>query len=201
LIAVLKPGQKEPKELAPGADITTDLPKYHIYRRGTFEKEVTNIKEYWQEDLVTFLIGCSFSFEHALLKNDVPVRNIEQGKNVSMFNTNIKCEQAGPFNCNMVVSYRPIPKEKVETAKRVTKECGAAHGPPVHIGDPKDIGIQDLNKPDYGDAVKMESGDVPVFWACGVTSTVAALSAKGPLVITHAPGHMFVSDKRELQMK
>jgi len=150
--------------------------------------------------MVTFLLGCSFSFEQHLIDSGVPVRNIEQGKNVSMYITNIDCVSVGPFSTKMVVTYRPIPRDLVETAVRVTNECGAAHGPPVHIGDEQLIGIRDLSKPDFGEPVQREEGDVGVFWACGVTSTTAAISSRSPLIITHAPGHMFVSDIRELSM-
>eukprot|EP01129_Flabellula_baltica_P007378 TRINITY_DN2865_c0_g1_i3.p1 TRINITY_DN2865_c0_g1~~TRINITY_DN2865_c0_g1_i3.p1 ORF type:complete len:153 (-),score=35.74 TRINITY_DN2865_c0_g1_i3:25-483(-) len=151
--------------------------------------------------MVTFLLGCSFSFEKFLIDGGVPVRNIEQGKNVSMYNTNIECIPSGPFSTNMVVTYRPIPADLVQKASDITLTCGAAHGPPVHIGDPKEIGILDLDKPDYGEAVVAEEGDVPVFWACGVTSTTGAVSSKAPLIITHAPGHMFITDKSDFVSK
>jgi len=126
--------------------------------------------------LVTFLIGCSFSFEDKLQKEGIPVRNVEQKKNVSMFLTDIPCVSVPPFSSPLVVSYRPIPKHLVDKAKEVTGKCVAAHGAPVHIGNPKEIGIQDLSKPDFGDVVEKEENDVPMFWACGVTSTLAAIS-------------------------
>jgi uncharacterized protein YcsI (UPF0317 family) len=197
LICMLNPGEKEPISIAPGSDVTTDLPKYHIYHtdeHGQNKEERTDIKSLWNNDLVTFLLGCSFSFEKHLMDNGVPVRNIEQGKNVSMFITNRDCVSVGPFNTKLVVSYRPIPKHLVDTVYRVTKECGVAHGPPVHVGDESEIGIKDISKPDFGDPVDKVEGDVGVFWACGVTSTTGAISSKSPLIITHAPGHMFVSD-------
>jgi uncharacterized protein YcsI (UPF0317 family) len=198
LLAVLPPGCKEPTELAPGADITTDLPKYRIYRNGRFTEEVTDIKDVWSDEMVVFLIGCSFSFEGHLQKAGVPVRNIEQRRNVSMYITSTQCTASGFFDCPLVVSYRPVPSHLVEKAVQVTKQYGTAHGPPVHIGDHSEIGIEDLERPDFGDAVKAEEGDVGMFWACGVTSTLAAISnPKASLVITHAPGHMFLTDKTE----
>ena len=148
--------------------------------------------------MVVFLIGCSFSFEGHLINAGVPVRNIQQRRNVSMYTTSIQCNPVGFFDCPLVVSYRPVPEHLVDTAKLVTQKYGAAHGPPVHIGDPAEIGISDIAKPDYGESVVAQEGDVPMFWACGVTSTLAAIShPKADIVITHAPGHMFISDRKE----
>lgn len=148
--------------------------------------------------MVTFLIGCSFSFEAHLLEAGVPVRNIEQKSNISMYITSRQCNPVGFFDCPLVVSYRPIPAGLVDTAVKVTEKYGAAHGPPVHIGLPSELGIEDIKKPDFGDPVTPKEGDVPVFWACGVTSTLAATSnPKATLVITHAPGHMFITDQKE----
>jgi len=195
LMTVLKPGEREPKDIAVGADIARDVPKYRIWRYGQLVEERTDVSELWNENLVSFFLGCSFGFEKALMDAGVPVRNIEQKKNVSMYTTNIPCVSAGPFSTQLVVSYRPVPEHLVKTAFKVTEEFGESHGRPVHSGDPSKIGIKDLNKPDFGDAVEQKEGDVPVFWACGVTSTMAAISAKSPLVITHSPGHMFVTDK------
>jgi uncharacterized protein YcsI (UPF0317 family) len=157
-----------------------------------------DIKEYWNDDMVVFLIGCSFSFESHLMNAGVPVRNIEQQRNVSMFITSAQCAISGFFDSPLVVSYRPVPKKLVDTAVQVTQKYGAAHGPPVHIGDPSIIGIENIEKPDFGESVVAQEGDVPMFWACGVTSTLAAISnPKAQLVITHAPGHMFITDKKE----
>jgi uncharacterized protein YcsI (UPF0317 family) len=199
LVEVLAPGEREPKALAPGADIATDLPKYRVYRFGELKEERTDVRDLWRSDFVTFLIGCSFSFEKKLQDGGVPVRNIEQKKNVSMYITNKECEAVGPFRSRLVVTYRPIPSHLVPVAVQITQECGVAHGPPVHIGDPLLLGINDLSKPDFGDPVEAHPGDVPVFWACGVTSTLAALAPKCDIVITHAPGHMFITDKLEFQ--
>ena len=159
---------------------------------------MTDIKDVYTDDMVTFLIGCSFSFEGHLKDAGVPVRNIEQKRNVSMFITSRQCTPVGSFDCPLVVSYRPVPEHLVDAAVKVTEKYGAAHGPPIHIGNPEEIGIEDITKTDFGQSVEAQSGDVPIFWACGVTSTLAATSnPKAELVITHAPGHMFITDRKE----
>lgn len=151
LLDVTDPGRTEPLRTAPGADIRTDFPKYRIYRHGNLEQEVSDITRFWEDDMVGFLIGCSFSFEGALLANDVPVRHTEDGHNVPMYRTNIPCQSAGSLSGPMVVSMRPMPADKVVRAVQVTSRFPAVHGAPVHIGDPLQIGIQDLNKPDFGE--------------------------------------------------
>jgi len=158
---------------------------------------VSDIKDLWRDDLVSFFLGCSFGFERALQKNDIEVRNITECKNVSMYITNIQCTAVGPFNCPMVVSMRPIPQDKLADTIAITGNYSLAHGEPIHVGDPVVIGIQDLSKVDFGDAVTIRPGETPVFWACGVTSALAALSAKPDLVITHAPGCMLVTDMQD----
>ncbi len=193
ILDVLEPGEVAPA-IAQDADVRTDLPKYRVYRHGKLDSEVTDVSSLFTQHTVTFLLGCSFSFEKALQANRVPVRNIEQGRNVSMYETSIPCRPAGKFGCNMVVSMRPMKSEDAIRAVQVTTRFHLTHGAPVHMGEPEHIGIKDLNQPDYGDAVTMNAEDIPVFWACGVTSSLAALSAGLPLIITHAPGHMFVSD-------
>ena len=182
--------------IAPGADLRTDLPRYRVYRYGELVDEVLDIKELWQADLVGFLIGCSFSFEAELLAANVPVRHIELGTNVPMYRTNIACQSAGRFQGPMVVSMRPMLARQAIQAVEVTSRLRAVHGAPVHLGDPSLIGIKDLTKPDYGDPVPLYTGEIPVFWACGVTPQAAALASKPPLMITHAPGHMLVTDIR-----
>jgi uncharacterized protein YcsI (UPF0317 family) len=191
---VLDPGEKEPRRTAPGADITRDLPRYRIWVKGQPEREVTDIRDYFSADLVTFLLGCSFSFEEALIQAGVPVRNIEQGKNVSMYTTSRVCDPAGPFSSRLVVTMRPIPDPLVPRAVQITSRYASVHGAPVHIGSPRVLGIKNLDRPDFGEAVRIDPGETPVFWACGVTSTLAALSARPEVCITHAPGHMFVTD-------
>ena len=182
-------------------DIATDIPKYRIYRNGELTEEITDISAYWQDDFVSFLIGCSFSFEGELLDAEVPIRHIEQGRNVPMFLTNIPCEPAGIFHGNMVVSMRPIPYKQVVRAVTATAAMPKVHGAPVHIGDPALIGIKDITNPDFGDCVEIQDGDVPVFWPCGVTPQAAIMAAKPELAITHAPGHMFITDVRNSTLK
>jgi uncharacterized protein YcsI (UPF0317 family) len=191
---VLEAGEREPRITAPLADITTDIPLYRAWKKGNMLAEVPEISDYFNQGMVSFLLGCSFSFEHALITACVPVRNIEEGKNVSMYITNKKCISAGPFSAPLVVSMRPIPDRLVSRAVLVTGRYTSAHGAPVHIGNPKALGIADLNNPDFGDPVTMKDGETPVFWACGVTSLLAVLSAGLDLCITHAPGHMFITD-------
>ncbi len=197
VIEVTDPGSPDPKLTAPGADLRTDVPKYRIYRSGKLDREVMDLRGVWTSDLVAFLLGCSFTFEAGLLQAGIPVRHIEEGKNVSMFVTSIPCTPAGVFNGPLVVTMRPIPAPMVPRAVQISGRFPAVHGAPVHVGDPAALGIHDLGKPDFGDAVTIRSGEVPVFWACGVTPQAVAMQAKPPLMITHAPGHMFVTDLRD----
>jgi uncharacterized protein YcsI (UPF0317 family) len=196
ILDVLEPGQAEPS-IAKGADLRTDLPKYRIYEKGVFRKEVEEVKEFFLEGMVSFLLGCSFSFESAMLAAGLPIRNIEEGKNVSMYITNRSCVPAGPFSSPLVVSMRPLTPQQAVRATQVTTRFHLTHGAPVHFGAPEEIGIKDLSRPDFGDPVTIRQHEIPVFWACGVTSALAATSARLPFVITHAPGHMFVSDLKD----
>lgn len=194
VLDVTEAGSPVPAIAAPGADIRTDFPKYRIYERGVLAEEVTDITPYWKDDFVGFLIGCSFSFEQALINHQIPVRHIEEGSNVPMYKTDIDCVPAGPFSGKMVVSMRPVPERQAVRAAQVTSRFPAVHGGPVHIGNPKGIGISDLDKPDFGDAVTVREGEVPVFWACGVTPQAVVMEAKPDIVITHSPGHMLITD-------
>jgi uncharacterized protein YcsI (UPF0317 family) len=196
ILDVLEPGRAEPS-IARGADLRTDLPKYRIYEKGSLQKEVSEVRDFFHEGMVSFLLGCSFSFESAMLASGLPVRNMEEGKNVSMYITNRPCVPAGPFAAPLVVSMRPLTPQQAVRATQVTTRFHLTHGAPVHFGAPEAIGIKDLSRPDFGDPVTIRQGEIPVFWACGVTSALAATSARLPLVITHAPGHMFVSDLRD----
>ena len=183
--------------LAPGADLRTDLPAYRVWEHGECVAEPADVSGYWREDLMAFLIGCSFTFERALATAGVPVRHVEQGRNVPMFITGDQCRPAGIFGGPLVVSMRPIPADLVPVAVSVTARYPAVHGAPVHVGSPADLGIADLSKPDFGDPVDCRDGDVPVFWACGVTPQVALASARPVFAITHAPGHMLITDVRD----
>ncbi|MCL6598587.1 MAG: putative hydro-lyase [Alicyclobacillus macrosporangiidus] len=199
VLDVTEPGSPVPSRVAPDADLRTDVPKYRVYRHGELVDETTDIRSYWSDHLVAFLLGCSFTFEQALLDNGVPVRHIEENCNVPMYRTNIDCTPAGRFAGPMVVSMRPIPHAQVVRAVQVTSRFPAVHGAPVHIGDPAAIGIEDLSRPDFGDPVPIRPGEVPVFWACGVTPQAVAMHVKPELMITHAPGHMFITDVRDEQ--
>ncbi len=178
-------------------DIRTDVPKYRIFRNGGLSEEVTDITNVWTDDLVTVALGCSFTFENALLHNGIPVRHVESGLNVPMFRTNIDLVPAGRFGGKMVVTMRPIPSAQVERAREISRRFPQAHGAPIAAGDPADIGILDLAHPDWGDPVEIKSGEVPVYWACGVTPQNVLLDAGLPICITHSPGHMLISDVAE----
>jgi uncharacterized protein YcsI (UPF0317 family) len=194
LLEVLEPGQYRTERLSSEADIRTDLPRYHVYRNGQVTSTEREILGLWREDFVSFLLGCSFSFEEALLRGGVPVRHLEEGKNVPMYITTLACKPAGIFRGPLVVSMRPLPPEAVERAVAITSRYASVHGAPVHVGAPSAIGIKDLERPDFGDAVTVREGEIPVFWACGVTPQAVLMEAKPELCITHAPGHMFISD-------
>ncbi|MGN0467590.1 MAG: putative hydro-lyase [Acutalibacteraceae bacterium] len=194
-------GSRLVKTMADNADIATDIPKYRVWEYGELKGEYTDISKFWRDDFVYFLIGCSFSFEGELLSADVPVRHIEEGKNVPMYLTNIDCESAGIFHGKLVVSMRPMPADKVIRAVSVTASMPRVHGAPIHIGNPAEIGIKDINKPDFGDSVTIKDGEIPVFWCCGVTPQSAVMSAKPPIAISHAPGHMFITDVKNSLLK
>jgi uncharacterized protein YcsI (UPF0317 family) len=199
VLDVLDPGQTAPA-IAPGADLTTDLPRYRLLRKGQLTDEVTDVRDFFAADTVSFLLGCSFSFENAMLAAGLPVRNIAEGKNVSMYITNRPCRPAGPFAGPLVVTMRPMTPEQAVRAVQVTTRFHQTHGAPIHLGDPSVLGIQDLDRPDFGEPVTVHPDEIPVFWACGVTSSLAVTAARLDLVITHAPGHMFVSDLRDEHM-
>jgi uncharacterized protein YcsI (UPF0317 family) len=171
--------------------------KYRVFRDGAFSEEVTDISDVWADDLVTVALGCSFTFENALMRNDIPVRHIESGRNVPMFRTSIDLVPAGPFRGQMVVTMRPIPEGKVDQTRTICARYPQAHGAPIANGDPAKIGIDDLSQPDWGDAVEIHDGEVPVYWACGVTPQNVLLAAGLPLCITHSPGHMLIADVAE----
>ena len=189
------PGDYALPGLGKDLDIRTDIPQYRIFEQGVAIDQVTDIKQHWRDDLVAFVLGCSFSFEEPLLADGLEVRNISEGVNVPMYRTNIACQDAGPFAGNMVVSMRPFKPADAIRAIQICSRFPSVHGAPVHFGDPAQIGITDLSTPDFGDAVTIQAGEVPVFWACGVTPQVAVEQAKPPLCITHAPGCMLVTDK------
>jgi len=197
ILDVVEPGSYTPKLIARHADIRTDLPKYRIYINGSFESEVNDITHLYEDDMVGFLIGCSFTFETPLLRAGIPVRHIEEKRNVPMYRTNIPCQSAGIFQGPVVVSMRPMTSEQAIRAVQITTKFPNVHGAPIHIGDPTEIGIQDIYSPDYGEIVTIKDHEVPVFWACGVTPQAVVMESQPSLMITHAPGCMFVSDVYE----
>jgi uncharacterized protein YcsI (UPF0317 family) len=201
LLDVTEPGDPEPRLVALGADLRTELPRYCVYQHGELADEPADLHAWWRDDLVGFLLGCSFTFENALLQAALPVRHIEVGCNVPMYRTSIPCRPAGAFRGPMVVSMRPLTPAQAITATRICARFPRAHGSPVHFGDPAAIGVRDLDRPDFGDPVEIRSGEVPVFWACGVTPQAVAMEARPPLCITHKPGHMFVTDLRDNELE
>ena len=188
---------KEPltHAMGEGANICTDIPRYRIYENGVFVKEITDASEYWKEGYVGFLIGCSFSFEEALMREGIEVRHIAQGRNVPMYKMPaFPTKPAGPFSGPMVCSMRPMTPENAWKAYQITYKMPNVHGAPIHMGPAEAVGIKDVMKPDYGEAVDIYPGEIPVFWPCGVTPQAAVENARPPIVITHAPGHMFITD-------
>lgn len=201
IVEVLDQGSPVPTRSAPDADLRTDLPRYRIYENGELVDEVTNIVDNWRDDFVSFLLGCSFSADAALLAAGIPVHDIEAGSAGPMYETNIACVPAGAFRGKMVVSLRPLTGADAVRATTITARLRLAHGAPVHVGDPTAIGIEDLAKTDYGDFAGIKSNEVPVFWACGVTPQAVARESRIPLMITHSPGHMFVTSLTEADIE
>lgn len=194
VLEMLAPGDPEPRATAPGADIRTDLPRYRVFRDGAAVGDRTDISDIWQDDLVTFLLGCSFTAEEALMAAGLPLPHIAQSGTVPMYVTSIETTPAGRFHGPMVVSMRPFTPENAERAAEITSHYPMAHGAPIHRGDPAAIGIADIGQPDYGEPAPDVPGAIPVFWPCGVTPQEAIRRARPGLAITHAPGYMFVSD-------
>jgi len=215
LLAVTTPGSPVPETLAQDADLRVDLPKYRVYRDGRSCEEPHDIVTFWRGDFVAFLIGCSFTFDAILRAKGIPVRHVELGLNVPMYHTSRETVPVGVFSGPLVVSMRPIPRGDVDRVVRITRDLRlrvighqtdafrsasprqitpVAHGEPVHVGSPELLGISDLQRPEYGDPVPVHAGELPIFWACGVTAQAAAVHARLPLMITHAPGHMFIAD-------
>jgi uncharacterized protein YcsI (UPF0317 family) len=194
ILAVSEPGDPALPELGVDIDIRTDIPRYRVWKDGVLVEEPLDVRHVWRDDLVSFLLGCSFSFEEAMLDNGLPVRHIEQGCNVPMYRTNVPTAPAGRFSGPLVVSMRPLKPADAIRAIQVTSRFPSVHGAPVHFGDPAAIGIADINRPEYGDPVEIRPGEVPVFWACGVTPQSVVAAVKPAFCITHAPGHMLVTD-------
>ena len=194
LIEILPPGEFRPALSAPAADLRTDVPSYRVYESGELADRPLDILALWREDLTGFLLGCSHTFEHALAEAGVRLRHVECGTTVPMFVSNLACVPAGRFHGPMVVTMRPVPAPRLPLVLELSARYPHAHGLPLHVGDPAAIGIADLDRPDYGDPVALESGEVPVFWACGVTPQAVAREARPELMIGHEPGRMFMTD-------
>ena len=194
LIATSKPGEFTLSALGQDIDIRTDISSYRVFEYGVMTHELSDITSLWRDDLVVFLLGCSFSFEEALIAEGLDVRNISENRNVPMYRTNIDCETAGPFSGKMVVSMRHFNEADAARATDISERFPRVHGAPVHYGSPELIGIKDIYNPDYGKAVTINSDEEPLFWACGVTPQVALEQAKPPFCITHSPGCMLVTD-------
>ena len=200
LLAVTEAGDPAMPTLGEDIDIRTDVPRYRVWRHGELVDEPTDIRALWRDDLVSFVIGCSFSFEQALADEGVPLRHVEQGRNVAMYRSALPTVPAGRFSGPLVVSMRPLRRQDAKRAAEITARYPRVHGAPVHIGDPAQIGIADIHRPDYGDAVEIRDDEVPVFWACGVTPQAALTAARPEFCITHAPGAMLITDWLNHQM-
>lgn len=194
LLAAGSPGDPRLPTLADDLDIRTDVPRYRVYRDGKLVDKPTDISDIWRDDLVTFVLGCSFSFEQALMEDGIPMRHVERGENVAMYKTNIDTARAGRFGGRMIVSMRPLRPADAIRAIQITTRFPTVHGAPVHIGLPELIGVGDLEHPYEGDPPRMRDGEIPVFWACGVTPQLAIEQARPPLCITHHPGAMVITD-------
>jgi len=199
LVGVSEKGIPNIPSLGDDLDLRTDLPRYRIWEKGKLIDEPTDVSAYWTNDLVAFAIGCSFSFEELLIADGIPLRHIETDRNVAMYRTNIQCAPAGPFQGPLVVSMRPFKPLHAIRAIQITSRLPAAHGAPIHLGDPAQIGIPDVANPDYGDATSIMRDEIPVFWACGVTPQAAIAAVKLDFAITHAPGAMLVTDRRNVE--
>jgi uncharacterized protein YcsI (UPF0317 family) len=194
------PGDPSVPELGADLDIRTDIPLYRVWKKGQLVAEVADIRDYWSDDLVAFVLGCSFSFEEALVEDGLEIRHMTCGVNVPMFRTNIACAPCGPFQGPMVVSMRPLRPADAIRAVQITSRFPSVHGAPVHLGLPEMIGIADINKPDYGDPVPVNADELPVFWACGVTPQAVIATIAPDIAITHAPGSMLVADIRNSKL-
>jgi uncharacterized protein YcsI (UPF0317 family) len=199
VLEVTDVGSPVPPSMALEADLRTDVPKYRVYERGELIDEPTDIRSYWRDDLVSFLLGCSFTFERALLDAGLYLAHLDQGRNVPMYVTGQECVPSGPFSGPMVVSMRPYRPNEVPLAVAISGRYPAMHGAPLHVGDPETLGVKDLGEPEFGDPIEIAEDQIPVFWGCGVTPQAVAMKASPPLMITHSPGHMFITDRLDAE--
>jgi uncharacterized protein YcsI (UPF0317 family) len=200
VLAVGAPGDPSLPTLGADIDMRTDVPRYRVFRNGALVEEPTDIRQLWRSDLVTFILGCSYSFEWALLEDGLTMHHMAQGKNVPMYRTRVQTTPAGPFHGPLVVSMRSFKPADAIRAIQITSRFPGVHGAPVHIGLPERIGIRDLARPDWGDAVDVPADELPLFWACGVTPQAVVAEAKPDFCITHAPGSMLVTDLKNSQL-
>ncbi len=201
ILEVTDVGSPIPPSMAPDADLRTDVPRYRIYENGELTGEPTDIRSQWRDDLVSFLLGCSFTFERALLGAGLRLAHLDQGRNVPMYVTDRECVPSGPFAGPMVVSMRPYRPDEVPLAVAVTGRYPMMHGAPVHVGNPDSLGIRDLAEPEFGEAIELEEDEIPLFWGCGVTPQAVAMKASPSLMITHSPGHMFITDRLDSEFE
>jgi len=200
LIGMSEPGNPALPALGKDIDMRTDVPRYRVFRNGKLTEEPTDVRHLWRDDLVTFILGCSYSFEWALLEDGLTLHHMTHGRNVPMYKTNVPTTPAGPFHGPLVVSMRSFKPADAIRAIQITSRFPGVHGAPVHIGVPESIGIRDINKPDWGDAIDVPAGELPLFWACGVTPQAVVMEAKPEFCITHAPGSMLVTDLKNSQL-
>ena len=200
VLAVGAPGDPALPALGTDIDMRSDVPRYRVFRKGELVEEPTDIRHLWRGDLVTFILGCSYSFEWALLEDGLTMHHMAEGRNVPMFRTNVQTVPAGPFRGPLVVSMRSFKPADAIRAVQITSRFPGVHGAPVHIGLPQQIGIRDIAKPDWGDAVEVPADELPLFWACGVTPQAVIAEAKPDFCITHAPGSMLVTDLKNSQL-
>ncbi|MBQ6585266.1 MAG: putative hydro-lyase [Coriobacteriales bacterium] len=201
LLEVTEVGSRWANICATDCDIANDFPRYRVYRNGVMTEELTSVEHLWRDDLVSFVIGCSFSFESELIEAGIEMRHNTMGRNVSMYMTNIDCKPAGMMKGKMVVSMRPIPYDQIVKSVQLSGAIPKVHGAPIHIGDPAVIGIKDISTPDFGEPVDIYPGEVPVFWACGVTPQSIVMNVKPEFAITHAPGCMLITDTKNVNLK
>jgi len=197
IVGISNQGDPMMPTLGHDIDIRTDVPQYRVFRDGVLASEQRDISALWRDDLVSVALGCSFTFENALVEAGIPVRHIERDTTVPMYSSNIKLTPAGPFFGTMVITMRPIPRDRVNEAIQISAQFPQAHGAPVAIGDPAHVGIADLQKPDWGQAVPVAADEIPVYWACGMTPQNVLRAANLPLCITHTPGCMLIADVGE----
>lgn len=195
LLGMTAPGDPTLPDLGVDLDLRTDVGRYVVHRDGRAVEECADIRALWQPDWVGFVLGCWFANEAAIARAGIRMRHVEQGIQGGLFRTTRPCVPSGPFACNVVVSMRPFAADDVARVAAITSTQPLAHGAPIHVGDPAALGIADLARPDFGEPLPPLAGEVPMYWACGLTPVAAIEAARPPVAITHAPGRMVVTDR------